>query len=47
MISLEKNLEQLNLMYHQLVTQKSEQKISAIVKNLIKKGYGEKNEEKE
>jgi uncharacterized coiled-coil protein SlyX len=30
-VSLEKNLEQINLMYHQLVTQKSEQKISIIV----------------
>ena len=47
-ISLEKNLEQVNLMYHQVVTQKSVLKIENQVNNIynIFKGIGEKDKKK-
>ena len=43
---LEKNLEQINLMYHQLVTQKSELKIVNIVWKLIILDFRKENKEK-
>jgi hypothetical protein len=45
-MSLEKSLEQVNLMYHQVVTQKSVLKIENQVKWLITTGFGKKDKEK-